>query len=212
MPSTKAVPTAPVPVIFTQESTRVTDDTPRIVKSTRIDAGALTGNFILSRVSATAKGVKDPVVELFVSVRNRYKKELHIAILPARRTEDGWQYTLIPANIEDGDTNIVAKFEQYLEWHIAPDFEERLELFFSSENGYQRYQQYLQEGDIKGANKVVEDFIYALSTRKERKHLDEKRKKEEERQAVVEANKRSLQQKLGISGSLLGLLATTILF
>lgn len=174
---------------------------PKIVRHTKVDDIPFTGSLVIDRAICSSPKTADPVVEIFISIRNRYKEQLLISILPMHRIAAGWEYTFIPANIEDGDDNITDRFQEYLENRIAPEFEERLDLFFGSENGYVAYKAAIDRSDAKHAEQIVKDFIYGISSSEEQKELDKKAKKKQkaaEKAKKVAAENRSFLKALGI--------------
>ena len=182
---------------------------PKIIRHTKVDDVPFTGSLVIDRTICSSLKAVDPVVEIFISVRNRYKKQLLISILPMHRIAAGWEYTFIPANIEDGDDSITDRFQEYLENRIAPEFEERLDLFFGSENGYVAYKAAIDRGDTKNTERIVKDFIYGISSSEEQKELDkkaQKKRKAAEKAKETATRNRSLLKSLGLPASMLSML------
>ncbi|MBQ6355141.1 hypothetical protein IJJ18_01830 [Candidatus Saccharibacteria bacterium] len=147
----------------------------KIVRHIKVDDALFTGSIVIDQ--STRNEAADPVVEIFVSVRNRYKNDFCISIYPTSRNALGWAYTLIPANNDDdGDEDIAEKFQDYLENKIGPEFEQKLEQFFADPDGYAAYKVCVDEAEYEAANKVIKNFIYRSASAEDRKKLDRKAK------------------------------------
>lgn len=149
-----------------------------VKRSTAIDKiNPITGSIIINRSIEKFNGTKDPIVEIFVSVRNKYKSEFLVSIIPASRNALGWQYNFLPANVEDGDEELAKKLQDYLENKIAPEFEDKIEHFFLDPDGYAAYKTCAASGEIEAANQVIKNYIYRVADEDERRKLDKKAEK-----------------------------------
>ena len=180
---------APVVICCTAESMA---SAPQIVREVTYDQRSMTGNIIISDDVPTDMHMTDPVVEIFISVRNRFKSRdsLLATILPPVKTESGLRYIIMPGNVHDGQ-DFSKEFEKLLLSDIAPDFEERLRMFFEDETGFAQFKKYFELGDDAACREVVTDFIYNLSSPEERRRMKKKAAREEKARRVAAENRRA---------------------
>ncbi|MBQ3306210.1 hypothetical protein IJH02_02130 [Candidatus Saccharibacteria bacterium] len=180
---------------------------PQIARRTRINDNPYQGSIVIDQAICTNREADDPVIEIFVATRKKHMGAgLSASIIPAVGNAIGWEYSILPSNVEDGELGLIERFQDYLENRIAPDFEERLIAFFEDADGYAAYKVCLEENEIEAANKVIENFIYRTASANERKALDKKavkKKKEEAKKANELERRKSLLRSLGVPATLL---------